>query len=342
MDQNPIQRKSRIAIDAMGGDFAPFNAVMGAIDAFEDSDFELFLVGQKEEIVKILSKENKSFDENFIIDAPEIIHMSESPTNAIKKKRKSSIVVGSNLVKDGKADAFVSAGNTGAVSVAAIFEIGRIKGVSRPTLTAPLPNSKDGFTFLTDVGAFVDSKPKHLLDYAKLSSVFIEEVYGIKSPKVGLLNVGEEDEKGYQLTTETGKLLKESKLNFIGNVEGKDIFKGTADLVVCDGFIGNILLKFAESMPGFLKAAIKNYADKGLANKLRVSPFKFPPTKQAFKDSLSKADPDNVGGLPLLGIDGISIIGHGGSTRLAIKNMILQAKAMQEKDLITKIKDAIK
>ena len=262
--------------------------------------------------------------------------MGDSPTLSIKKKTNSSIVIGAKLVKEKKADGFVSAGNTGAMSVSSIINIGRIKGVVRPTLTAPFPNEKDGFTFISDVGAFVDSKPLHLFGYAILSSIFIEEIYAIKNPKIGLLNVGEEEGKGYQLTSETGKLLSDSNLNYIGNIEGKDIFKGTVDLVICDGFIGNILLKFAESIIPFLKARIKNYASSGILNNLRALMVRTP-----LREALKSTNYELHGGLPLLGVDGISIIGHGSSSPLAIKNMVLRAKEMHKKNLIKKIEVAI-
>lgn len=336
MEVHSNKSKCVIAVDAMGGDFAPANAVLGALDAFETSDFELILIGDKSEIEKVISENNRNFDSSKIVHTSEIISMSESPTNAFKTKKDSSIVVGARLVKEKKADAFVSAGNTGAMSVASILGMGRIKGVARPTLTAPLPNGKGGFTYVSDVGAFVDSKPQHLLSYAILSSLFIEEVYGIKNPKVGLLNIGEEEEKGYQLTTETAELLKNSKLNYYGNVEGKDIFKGTVDLVVCDGFVGNILLKFAESIIPFLKSTFRNYADKAFVNKLKIGLVKGP-----LKEALKFANYENHGGLPLLGVDGISIIGHGSSSVLAIKNMVLQAKKMYDNQLINKIKNTL-
>ncbi|RKY99236.1 MAG: phosphate acyltransferase PlsX [Ignavibacteriae bacterium] len=261
--------------------------------------------------------------------------MSDSPTSSLKKKPNSSIVVGAQLVRDNKADGFVSAGNTGAMSVSSIFNIGRIKGVSRPTLTAPFPNEKNGFTFIADVGAFVDSKAQHLLGYAILSSVFIEEIYGIKNPKIGLLNVGEEEGKGYPLITETSKLLSESGINYVGYVEGKDIFKGSVDLVVCDGFIGNILLKFAESIIPFLRARVKDYASKSVMNKVKAGISRTP-----LREALKNANYELHGGLPLLGLNGISIIGHGSSTPLAIKNMVLRAKEMYDKNLIKKIEDS--
>jgi glycerol-3-phosphate acyltransferase PlsX len=327
----------RIAVDAMGGDFAPANAVLGAIQAYEQKkDFDLLFVGRKNDILKVASTHNLSVSDDMIVHTDEVIEMSESPTNSLKKKPNSSIVVGAQLVRDNKADGFVSAGNTGAMSVSSIFNIGRIKGVSRPTLTAPFPNEKNGFTFIADVGAFVDSKAQHLLGYAILSSVFIEEIYGIENPKIGLLNVGEEEGKGYQLITETSKLLSESDINYVGYVEGKDIFKGTIDLVVCDGFIGNILLKFAESIIPFLRARIKDYASKSLMNKIKAGIARTP-----LRESLKNTNYELQGGLPLLGLNGISIIGHGSSTPLAIKNMVLRAKEMFDKNLIKKIEESL-
>jgi glycerol-3-phosphate acyltransferase PlsX len=335
MDQSQQSvRQCRIAVDAMGGDFAPTNAVLGAVQAHNESkDFKLILVGNSDKIKKVGEENNISIDDALIHHTSEVIEMSESPTSSTKNKPDSSIVVGAQLVRDNKADGFVSAGNTGAMSVSSVFNIGRIKGVSRPTLTAPFPNEKDGYSFISDVGAFVDSKPQHLLGYALLSSIFIEEIYEIKNPSVGLLNVGEEEGKGYPLTSETGKLLSESNLNYIGNIEGKDIFKGTVDLVICDGFIGNILLKFAESIIPFLKAKIKSYADLSLSNKLRAAMVRTP-----LRESLKSTNYELHGGLPLLGLNGISIIGHGISSPLAIKNMVLRAKEMHDKNLIEKIR----
>ncbi|MGD8306555.1 MAG: phosphate acyltransferase PlsX [Ignavibacteria bacterium] len=330
------QSGCRIAVDAMGGDYAPTNAVVGALQAYNESkDFDLYLVGKKKIIIEVASSNNFSISDDMIVEANEVIEMGDSPTASLKQKPDSSIVVGTKLVKEGNADGFVSAGNTGAMSVSSVFNIGRIKGVSRPTLTAPFPNEKNGFTFISDVGAFVDSKPAHLLGYAILSAIFIEEIYGIKNPKIGLLNVGEEEGKGYPLTMETGKLLSSSGLNYIGYIEGKDIFKGSADLVICDGFIGNILLKFAESIIPFLKSRIKDYASGGIINKIKAGIARSP-----LKESLKNANYELHGGLPLLGLNGISIIGHGSSTPLAIKNMVLRAKEMHEKKLIRKIEES--
>ncbi len=335
---NPQKSNSNciIAVDAMGGDFAPQNAVLGAIDALETDSFTLLLLGDRGQIKNVLNTENISFPEDQIIHTTDNISMSESPSSAIRKKRNSSIVVGSRLVKENHAHAFVSAGNTGAVSVAAVFEIGRIRGVERPTITAPFPNSKNSFTFLSDAGAFVDSKPSHLFGFAKLSSKFVEVMYEITNPSIGLLNVGEEDEKGYRLTAETSVLLRNSNLNFFGNIEGKDILKGATDIVICDGFIGNILLKFAESFIPFLKETVRSYADESFTNKIQAG-F----AKGALKGALKNVNYELYGGLPLLGIDGISIIGHGSSSRLAIKNMVLKAKEMHDKKLVHKITETL-
>jgi len=329
--------RCKIAVDAMGGDFAPRNAVVGAINAYdENKQFDLLLVGRGKEIQDVINSENLQFNKENIIHADEVIEMGDSPSTSLKTKQNSSIVVGAKLVNEKKADAFLSAGNTGAMVMSSVLYTRRVKGVSRPTLTAPFPNEKKGYTFISDVGAFVDSKPQHLMEFAILSSIFVEEIYGIKNPKVGLLNVGEEAGKGYKLTTEANKLLSDSHLNYVGNIEGKDIFKGTTDLVICDGFIGNILLKFAESIIPFLKSKFKDYADKGFFNKLRIGIARTP-----LRESLSGANYELQGGLPLLGINGISIVGHGSSTALAIKNMVLRAYEMHEKNLINKIEQSI-
>ncbi|MCF8260294.1 MAG: phosphate acyltransferase PlsX [Melioribacteraceae bacterium] len=330
-------KNCRVIVDAMGGDYAPRNAVIGAVQASSEfSNSEIYLVGKRNEIENVLKTENLSFDQSRIIDASEVIEMSDSPTSSIKAKKDSSIVIGLQNIKEGKADAFVSAGNTGACSAASTLMLGRIKGISRPTIMASFPNQTGGFTAVADVGAFVDSKPQHLLDYAILSSIYIEEIFQKTAPSVGLLNVGEERGKGYKLTAETFELLKNSGLNFTGNVEGNDIFKGSVDIVICDGFVGNIVLKFAESIMPFLKGLMRNYADKSLLNKVQAGIAKGP-----LKAALKNTDYQTHGGVPLLGLNAISIIGHGSSSPLAIKNMVLRAIEMHDKNLIKKFEEAI-
>ncbi len=330
-------KKCRIAVDAMGGDFAPRNVVIGAVEAYNlNKSFELYLVGKVEEIQKVLKENNLSFDSSHIINATQVIGMADSPTESIKTKHDSSIVVGARLVKDGKADAFVSAGNTGAVMAASTLIIGRIPGVGRPTIGALIPNEK-GVCMLFDVGASVDSKPKHLLEYAVMGTIFTREIYGISSPSVGILNVGEEESKGNEVSLSAAKLIKNTNLNFAGNVEGRDLLKGSVNVVVCDGFVGNILIKFGEAVPGLLKYKLKEYSDKGIFNKLKLLLV-----KNSLKNVLKDFDYQEHGGVPLLGVNGISIIGHGSSTPKAIQNMVLRANEMFNKKLVSKIEAAIK
>ncbi len=330
------QFKCRIIVDAMGGDFAPQNAVLGAIQAYnENKNFELFLVGKEDEIKKVLTSNNLSFNSKNIINADEVIGMEDSPTSAIKAKPNSSIVVGCNWVRDKKADAFVSAGNTGAMMAASTLIIGRIPGVGRPTIGSFIPN-ESGVSVLLDVGASVDSKAKHLLEYAIMGSIFTKEIYGIENPKVGLLSVGEEESKGNEVSLAAFQLLKKTKLNFVGNVEGRDILKGAVHVVVCDGFVGNILLKFGEGLVSYLKFKLKKYSETSLLSKIKVGLI-----RGALRQVLKDFDYQEYGGVPLLGVNGISIIGHGSSTPKAIKNMVLRANEMYEKKLIEKISSSI-
>jgi phosphate acyltransferase len=337
MTNNNLE-KCIIAIDAMGGDYAPKHEILGAVAALkENKDLELILVGDKEKILEAAKKENIMFDEKMIHHASQVIEMSDTPTSAIKSKPDSSIVVGAKLVKDKKAHAFVSAGNTGAMMAASTLIMGRIKGVGRPTIGASFPSVQNKTCIVFDAGASVDSKPQHLFEYAVLGTIFAKEMYGVQNPSIGLMNVGEEESKGNELTFATNELLKNSKLNYHGNVEGRDILGGTVDIVVCDGFVGNIILKFGESVFSFLKTRIKNYAKGGILNSLKALVV-----KNVLKVSLSDMDYQTHGGVPLLGVNGISIIGHGSSSPLAIKNMILRAKEMYDKDLIKKFEEALK
>lgn len=338
MNNHQVDIKFRIAVDAMGGDFAPKNEIVGSIQALNESpDIDLILVGRKKDILQTAKDENVHLDEKLIYDAPDVIGMDETPTTAIKTKPNSSLVVGAKLVKDKKADAFISVGNTGAMMAASTLIIGRISGVGRPTIGAPFPTSNGKVCIVFDAGASVDSKPQHLLEYSVLGSIFLKEIYGVANPSIGLLNVGEEESKGNELTFASYELLKKSGLNFLGNVEGRDILNGKADIVLCDGFVGNIILKFGESFLTFLKERIKQYAGKGLINKIKALVV-----KSVLKASLSDVDYQTHGGVPLLGVNGISIIGHGSSSPLAIKNMILRAKEMYDKNLIKKFEESIK
>lgn len=336
-DSDSNKKKCRIIVDAMGGDFAPQNAVLGAVQAADKfNDFELFLVGKEKDIKETLSSNNLSFKLSNIISADQVIDMHDSPTAAIKTKPDSSIVVGCRYVNEGKADAFVSAGNTGAMMSASTLIMGRIPGVGRPTIGAEFPSTK-GTCYLYDVGAGKDAKPIHLFEYAVMGSIFADVMGGIKNPTVGLLSMGEEESKGNEVTLAAYKLLKNSNLNFIGNVEGRDILTSKADVIVCDGFIGNIILKFAESVPVLLKHLILSAAEKSLADKIKIGI-----ARSALRKAFKVMDYQEHGGVPLLGVKGISIIGHGSSSPKAIMNMVLRAGDMYKKDLVKKIGTAIK
>lgn len=326
----------RIIVDAMGGDYAPQNAVLGAVDVFNNyNDLVVYLVGRSNEIQDALLKNQLNFPSDKIIQADDIIEMGESPTAAIKSKPKSSIVVGCNWVKEKKADAFVSAGNTGAMMSASTIIMGRIQGVGRPTIGAEIPNTF-GVCYLYDVGAGKDAKAIHLLEYAIMGSIYAREMGGIQNPTAGILSMGEEEGKGNEIANEAFQLLKKSKLNFIGNVEGRDILTKNVDVIVCDGFVGNILLKFGESVPKLLKHLLKKTAEQNFFDKIKIGLI-----KGTLKKALKDLDYQEHGGVPLLGVNGISIIGHGSSTPKAIKNMILKAREMHRRNLISKIELSI-
>jgi len=330
------EQKCKIAIDVMGGDNAPLNEIRGvALALKENDDFELILVGDKDKIKKVAQQEGLSINDDSIVHASEIIRMTDTPTIAIKEKKNSSMVIAAQLVKSGKADAIVSAGNTGAMLAVSTLIIGRIKGVGRPTIGAEFPTIYNKPCTVYDVGASVDSKPQHLMDYAIMADIYAREIQNNPDPTIGILSVGEEKSKGNNLVFEASELLGKSRLNFIGNVEGRDIFFGKSDIVLCDGFVGNIVLKLGESFLKFLKYKLTNYANTNLFNKLKVGLV-----KGALKKALSGMDYQEHGGVPLLGINGISIIGHGSSSPLAIKNMILKANLMHRKNLINKFKES--
>lgn len=336
-DSNNKNSKCIIAVDAMGGDYAPQNAVVGAIEAYNlNKDFELLLVGRKNEVVDVIKSNNLSFDEKFIVNADEIIDMGDSPTSALKTKPNSSIVIGAQLVRDKKAHAFVSAGNTGAMMSASTLIMGRIPGIGRPTIGAEFPNVH-GKCYVYDVGAGKDAKPSHLFEYAIMGTIYAKEMGHIPNPSIGILSMGEEESKGNEVTSLAFKMLKESDLNFIGNVEGRDILTKQVDVVVCDGFVGNIILKFGESVPKLLKQLLKNTADQNFWDKIKIGLI-----KGTLKKALKDLDYQEHGGVPLLGVNGISIIGHGSSTPKAIRNMVLKAKEMYDRQLVSKIENSIK
>lgn len=314
----------RIAVDAMGGDYAPWATVGGAVEAARISKgrYEIVLVGDENKIRSQLANYRKIKSLRIsIYHAPEKIEMGEPPTSVLKKKN-SSISVAIELQKEGVVDAVVSAGNTGAVMTSSTLILGRIKGINRPAIGSFIPNEK-GICFLIDVGANIDCKPINLLQFGIMGSIYVSHITSCKSPKVGLLSVGEEETKGNELTVQAHTLLKQSPINFAGNVEGRDILKGTTEVVVCDGFVGNIILKFTESIDGVYSTNLKRRIGKKIFANLGA--FILRPTLDGLRRIF---DYEEYGGVPLLGINGVSIICHGGSSPKAIRNAILEAEKM--------------
>jgi phosphate acyltransferase len=339
MDTISTQGKKtiRISLDAMGGDFAPQNEIEGALSALREANnrFEVALIGRKDLLEKELARHDSGGLSVTVEHASEIIGMHDSPVSALREKKDSSIAVGLQLHKEKKVDAFVSAGNTGAVVSASTLMLGRLERVSRPTIGAFLPSER-GVTLLLDAGAVTDCKPHFLREFAVMGTIYAQLIFHRDNPSVGLLNIGEEEGKGDELTKAAYKLLQQASLHFIGNIEGRDILKGKADVVVCDGFTGNIVLKFAESVIGLLKQKFKAYADRGMTQKLWMGMM-----RGTLRSILKEFDYQEYGGVPLLGVKGITIIGHGGSTPKAIKNMILKAEEMVRQNINERIESAM-
>lgn len=320
-----------VAVDAMGGDKAPAEIVKGAISAAAELDVLIKLVGKKEDIDKELKTRDAINNPKIeVVNASEVITTDEAPTTAIRNKKDSSMVVGLNMVKRGEADAFVSAGSTGALLAGATVIVGRIKGIERPALGTCLP-SLNGFTFMLDSGANVDCKPQYIEQFAKMGSVYVENIMNIKSPRVGLVNIGEEKEKGNALTKEAHGLLENADVNFIGNIEPRDIPYGNADIVVCDGFVGNVILKFGEGIAFAMFKLIKEEITKG-AYKIAALSLKKP-----FMQLKDRFDSEEVGGAPFLGLKSLVVKAHGSSSSKGIKNAIKQCVLFVEKDIVSKI-----
>jgi len=318
----------RIALDAMGGDFAPQAVVEGAYLYQKDSAYqdEIVLAGDREQIEAECRRHGEPEEKKiFVVNAPETIGMNESPTEALKKKKNSSMLVGVQLHKNQEVDAFVSAGNTGAQMAASLLNLGRISGVSRPAIGSFIPTEK-GIVFLIDVGANADCKPQHLLQFGIMGSIYVDHLYPQPELKIGLLNIGEEEKKGNELSIAAHQMMKGRLRGFTGNIEGRDILRGTVDVIVCDGFTGNIVLKFAESVMGVLSKSFKRNLGSNLFINLGALLV-----KPAFSEMRRKYDYEEYGGVPLLGVNGISIICHGSSTGKAIKNALYVAKRMSEK-----------
>lgn len=309
-----------IALDAMGGDHAPAEVVKGAVLAAAEFAVEIILVGQEDVVRRELAAAGGMPRNISVFDAREIVTMEDTALAPLRRKRNSSVRVCANLVAEGKANAFVSAGNTGATWTSARAVMGMIEGVSRPALATVVPSLK-GHTLLLDVGANVDAKPNHLREFAVMGHFYAQMLFGIDAPRVGLLSIGEEEGKGNELTKETYRVLKETGLNFIGNAEGRDVYNGNADVVVCDGFIGNVVLKASEALGEFVSTTLRQEMKKTLPRKIGGLL-----AKSAFEGLKKRMDYSEYGGAPLLGVKGGCIVCHGRSNAKAIKNAIRVAR----------------
>ena len=327
----------KVAVDAMGGDNAPVEIIKGAVQAInESSKVKVYLVGMQDVLEKELAGYTYNKEQLEVVPATEIIETAEPPVMAIRKKKDSSLVMALNLVKDGTCDAYVSAGSTGATLVGGQVLVGRIKGVERPPL-APLIPTEKGCALLIDCGANVDARPSYLVQFAKMGSIYMENVMGVKNPKVGIVNIGAEEEKGNALVKETFPLLKNCPdINFIGSVEARDIPAGAADVIVCEAFVGNVILKTYEGVGATLIKKVKAGMMTSLRSKIGALLV-----KPALKNTLKQFDLEQYGGAPMLGLKGLVVKTHGSSKAVEIKNSILQCITFTEQKINEKIKEKI-
>lgn len=332
-----MQEKIKVAVDAMGGDNAPGEIVKGAVDAVNlRKDIQVCLVGKQDMVEEELKKYTYPKDQIKVVHAEEVIETAEPPVAAIRSKKDSSLVVGMNLVKQKEADAFVSAGSSGAILVGGQVIVGRIKGIERPPL-APLIPTEKGVSLLVDCGANVDARASHLVQFARMGSIYMEHVVGIKKPKVAIVNIGAEEEKGNALVKETFPLLKECKdINFIGSIEAREIPHGQADVIVCEAFVGNVILKLYEGLGSTFFRVVK----KGLLSSLR-SKAGAVLIKPALKSVLKTFDATEYGGAPLLGLKGLVVKTHGSAKAVEVTNSIIQCVTFKEQDINGKIKNNI-
>ncbi len=316
----------KVALDAMGGDFAPEMTIAGAVEAVNEYDIEVILVGDRQQLTDSLNGKRHPSNKISIVHTSEVVAMNESPAVALRKKKDSSIRVAIELVKSNLADAAVSAGNSGVAMATSLFILGKLPNVDRPAIAAIMP-SLTGFFVLIDAGANVDCKPENLMQFALMGNAYYKAIFGVPDPQVALLSIGEEDTKGNELTKEAFKLLKHSGINFTGNIEGKDIFSGSADVIVCDGFIGNIVLKVSEGLAETIIKMLKREIINVTTGKLGYLMI-----KPAIRNFKKRTDYSEYGGAPLLGINGTCIISHGRSSSKAIKNAIrVSAEMAKEK-----------
>lgn len=332
-----MQTITKVAVDAMGGDNAPAEIVKGAVDAVSSrEDIKVFLVGQEDVVKEELKKYQYPGEQIEVVDAPEVIEMAEPPVQAIRKKKQSSMVVGMNMVKQKEADAFVSAGSSGAILVGGQTIVGRIRGIKRPPL-APVIPTEAGVSLLIDCGANVDARPEHLLQFAKMGSIYMENVMGVKNPRVAIVNIGAEEEKGNALVKETFPLLRACEdINFVGSIEAREIPHGGADVIVCEAFVGNVILKLYEGLSSTLVHVIKQGLTSTVKSKIGAA-LALP----ALKKTLKAFDSGEYGGAPLLGLNGLVVKTHGSSKAREVTNSIFQCVTFHEQNINEIIKTNI-
>jgi glycerol-3-phosphate acyltransferase PlsX len=325
-----------IALDAMGSDSAPRPEVEGAILASREFEVRVLLIGQPPALKTELARHSKRGAEIEIVPASEVITMGDPPLQAYRKKKDSSMHVAARLVKSGDAAAMVTAGNTGAAMATARFLLGMLPSVDRPALAAPFPTARGGTSVLLDVGANVDSRPAHLVQFAVMGENYYRTIFGTKKPRIGLLSIGEEESKGNELVRETFARLKKTPLNFVGNVEGKEIFAGDVDVIVCDGFIGNVALKISEGVAQHIGGMLKKALNSTLSAQVGAM-F----SRSAFQEFKRQIDYSEYGGAPLLGVRGVTVIGHGRSNANAVKNAIRVATELVRSKVGEKIEEEL-
>ena len=332
-----MQEITTVVLDAMGGDHAPGEMVKGAIDAVNmRDDIKVILVGQEDVIKEEIGKYQYPEDKIGIVHAEEVIETAEPPVNAIRKKKNSSIVVGMNMVKNKEADAFVSAGSSGAILVGGQVIVGRIRGIERPPL-APIIPTESGVSLLIDCGSNVDARPSHLVQFAKMGSIYMEHVVGIKNPRVAIVNIGAEEDKGNALVKETFPLLKAcTDINFVGSIEAREIPHGGADVIVCEAFVGNVILKLYEGLSSTLISLVKQGMMSSVTSKIGAA-MALP----ALKKTLKEFDASKYGGAPLLGLNGLVVKTHGSAKAMEVTNSIIQCVTFKNEDINGKIKKNI-
>lgn len=330
-----MDEKVIVAVDAMGGDHAPYEIIKGALEAAQENEKIIVkLVGQEEVVKKLLEDFTYREDQVQVVDAREIIETEEPPVNAIRKKKDSSLVVAMNMVKNKEADALVSAGSSGAILVGGQVIVGRIKGIERPPLAPLIPTSK-GYSLLVDCGANVDARPSHLVQFARMGSIYMENIVGVKNPRVAIVNIGAEEEKGNALVKETFPLLKAcTDINFIGSIEAREVPNGYADVIVSEAFVGNVILKLYEGVGGMLLSQVKKSLMSSLRTKIGALLI-----KPALKKTLKQFQADEYGGAPLLGLNGLVVKTHGSAKAVEVKNSVLQCLTFKEQKINEKIKE---